>query len=282
MDSQQIREALAADPYTTDEALIQAAQADAELRQYWQDMRQLHDEMVAATQIPVPAGLEAKLLQMGVEEMETELELAELANASAEQSANDNETVDSNVVAFNPTKTNNNASDSQQGVSKRSHYFQLAIAASVALFIGLGVKFTNPVDVPVYQSGSEIALAHVYHELDYLESVNHDVSLADVNAKLATFGGEMLQSVGRIKFANFCYFEKQKSLHLVLHTEQGDINLFVTPQDLQNKIDSEFGDENFEGRSWKTQKADITIIGDKGKMNKDLEKTIKNSMQFSA
>ena len=67
MDSQQIKEALAADPYTTDEALIKATEADEELRQYWQEMQQLHDEMVAATQVPVPAGLQDKLLQMGME-----------------------------------------------------------------------------------------------------------------------------------------------------------------------------------------------------------------------
>ena len=51
MDSQQIKEALAADPYTTDEALIKATEANAELRQYQQEMQQLHDEMVAAIQI---------------------------------------------------------------------------------------------------------------------------------------------------------------------------------------------------------------------------------------
>ena len=62
MDSQQTKEALAADPYTTDEALIAAVEADSELLQYWQELKQLNDDIIAASKVAIPEGLEAKLL----------------------------------------------------------------------------------------------------------------------------------------------------------------------------------------------------------------------------
>ena len=140
----------------------------------------------------------------------------------------------------------------------------------------------KPTLAPQTQSGTDLAMAHMYHEMEYTQRVSRDVSLDEVNTKLATFGGKMLQSVGNITYANFCFFEKQKSLHLVMHTEYGDVTLFVTPKEMQNKIDNRFDDDSYEGRSWQDQEADITIIGEKGKLNAELERTIKRSMQFSA
>lgn len=258
MDSQQIKEALAADPYTNDEALIAAVEADSDLLQYWQELKQLNDDIIAASNVAIPENLEAKLLQMGQENMEDEIAAVELDAWEANDSL-------SNVVQLK---------------SKRSHMLHIAMAASIAFAVG--ISFTVFKQTPELQSGTDLAMAHMYHEKEYTQRVSRDVTLDEVNTKLATFGGEMLQRVGKITYANFCFFEKQKSLHLVMHTEHGDVTLFVTPKELQNKIDNRFNDDSYEGRSWQDQDADITIIGEKGKLNAELERTIKRSMQFSA
>lgn len=277
MDSQQIKEALAADPYTTDEALIAAVEADSELLQYWQELKQLNDDIIAASKVAIPEGLEAKLLQIGANAAEDEIaDLEAISAANGEQDSTSDKT--SNVVSLD--QASKQAAPAVRRHKKRNYFAPFAMAASLAIAAILSINVVNRPSE--YQSGSEIALAHLYHELDYLETVSLDVSLDDVNAKLATFGGAMTQKVGRVKFSNFCYFEKQKSLHLVIETDQGDITLFITPEDLQNKIDPHFSDDRFEGRSWKTQQADVTIIGEKGKVDRELERRIKNSMQFSA
>lgn len=262
MDSQQIKEALAADPFTNDEALIAAVETDSELLQYWQELKQLNDDIIAVSNIVIPENLEAKLLQLGQESMEDDMAAAELDARETNQSMSNSL---SNVVQLK---------------SKRRHILHIALAASIAFAVG--ISFTVLKQSPELQSGTDLAMAHMYHEMEYTQRVSRDVSLDEVNTKLATFGGQMLQSVGKITYANFCFFEKQKSLHLVMHTEYGDVTLFVTPKEMQNKIDNRFDDESYEGRSWQDQEADVTIIGERGKLNAELERTIKRSMQFSA
>lgn len=271
MDSQQIKEALAADPYTTDEALIAAAEADSELREYWQDIRKLNDDLLEVTNIPVPTDLESKLVQLGISEMEAELSAISDDSKEDEKLESDN---DSSSEKSAETKV------VQLKTNKRSHMVQLALAASIAFAVGISFNLIN--QTPDVHSGSDLALAHMYHELEYTDRVSRDVPLDEVNTKLATFGGAMMQKVGKITYANFCFFEKQKSLHLVMHTENGDITLFVTPKDLENKIDNRFGDDKYEGRSWRAEDTDITIIGEKGQLDAKLEETIRRSMQFSA
>lgn len=252
-DYEKIKQAIAAEPYSQDNAIKQAVAQDETLRTYQDEMQALDKTIQETSKIIVPGNLAEKLLAIPQQELNNQGE------AESTKPANDN------IVAL---------------PSRRSHYIQLAMAASIAFAVGLSFTFFG--QSPDIRSGADIAMAHMYHEREYTQRVSRNVSLEEVNTKLATFGGEMLQSVGKITYANFCFFENQKSLHMVIKTERGDITLFVTPEDFEKQIDSRFQDGAFEGRSWKAQKADVTVIGEKGKLNEELETRLKNAMQFSA
>ncbi|BDX06206.1 DUF3379 family protein [Planctobacterium marinum] len=252
-DLEQIKQAIAADPFSEDEAIMHAIAQDETLKVYRNEMQALEEAIQKASNVAVPEGLAAKLSAIP----EQELNVAEEANSSIQAS--------DKVVTL---------------PNRRNHYIQLAMAASIAFAVGLSFTFFG--QSPDIRTGADLAMAHMYHEQEYTQRVSRDVSLDEINTKLATFGGEMLQTIGKITYANFCFFENQKSLHMVMQTEQGNITLFVTPEDFEKQIDSHFQDSAFEGKSWKAQKADVTIIGEKGKLNEELESRLKNAMRFSA
>ncbi len=112
--------------------------------------------------------------------------------------------------------------------SKVRNRIQLAMAASVAFVVG--VSFTlwqqnNLLDL------SKQAIAHVYHEGNYALDAQENVSLQQVNAKLAKFGAEFSEDIGRVYYANFCDFENVRSLHMVVEGENGKVSVFVVPHD---------------------------------------------------
>lgn len=257
LDNDKIRQAIMADPKADDAEINAAINADDSLKGFQQAMLELDKAIKETSEVAVPDNLMNKLLQ--IPQVEADEEMAQTATPAPQEAAKDN------VVPL---------------ATKRNHIIQLALAASIAFAVGL--SFTLFDQSPQIRSGADLALAHMYHEKEYTQRVSREVSLDEVNTKLATFGGEMLRSIGEITYANFCFFESQKSLHLVMHTESGDITLFVTPKDLKNQIDSHFQDKDYEGRSWEMQEADVTIIGEKGKLNSELETQIRQSMQFSA
>lgn len=252
-----IKQTIAADPACEDQTVMDAVNSDEELRQFRESMQGLDIAIKATSEVPVPSTLAEKLLAIPQQEEDnTSDSFAPVHNESAKSD---------NVVAL---------------PSKKSNFIQLAMVASIAFAVGLSFTFFN--QNPDIRSGAEIAMAHMQHEQEYTQRVARDVSLEEVNTKLATFGGEMLQTVGKITYANFCYFENQKSLHMVVQTDSGKITLFVTPEDLDKPIDRQFQQDGYEGRSWKMQKADVTIIGEKGKIDESLEARLRQSMQFSA
>ena len=110
--------------------------------------------------------------------------------------------------------------------SKVRNRIQLAMAASIAFVVG--VTFTmwqqsNLLDL------SKQAIAHVHHEGNYALGAQGNISLQQVNAKLAQFGGEFTEELGQVYYANFCDFENVRSLHMVMQGENGKISVFVIP-----------------------------------------------------
>ncbi len=237
------QQAVLAEPNSTDETLLAETESDPNKYAFKQQVEALEADIDNTARVAVPAGLEQMLLDIP-EKAETE----------------------SKVVAFKqPKKTN---------------FLQLAMAASVAF--ALGLSFTMWQKQPNYDTGAQIALGHIHHEEGYAMRADGDIPIADVNAKLANFGGQLTGALGRITFANYCFFEKQKSLHLIMETDFGKVTMFITPKDLERPIDSSFGDDKYEGSSWRMQDADITIISEKQDNAKPLHLEMKRYMQFSA
>jgi hypothetical protein len=162
--------------------------------------------------------------------------------------------------------------------NKRRGRVHLALAASVAFAIGISVQlfyspFTNP-NIGTY------SLAHVEHGISHLYNANEQNSLAQVNAKLARFGGKFDRSMGEVVFANYCQFDGITSLHLILQSSEGRVSVFVTPADANFEFVDEFSNERFVGKGLAFDKAQITIVGDRNKPIDNFTKKLEESLSW--
>ncbi|XOV78361.1 MAG: DUF3379 family protein [Aestuariibacter sp.] len=155
-----------------------------------------------------------------------------------------------------------------------------ALAASVVFAVGLSFTFINPSHDNL--NGSELAMAHFHHENPYSLLHNGDVPLEEVNAKLASFNTQMLEKMGQVTYANYCFFGRKKSVHMVMETVFGKVTFFVTSKDSDYPIDAQFGDEHYEGQSWSLQDVDITIIHERGKGNPEQYSELRRQIEYSA
>ncbi|MCY7295875.1 DUF3379 family protein [Alteromonas sp. a30] len=163
---------------------------------------------------------------------------------------------------------------------QRRGRFHLALAASIAFVAGLTLTMVN--QQPEKSDFAAIALGHIHHEQEYTNSANEHVDLNDVNAKLASFGGEIKDDFSHIYFANYCLFEKQKSLHLVVGGEGDDrYTVFIMPRGENEDFVPSFEDENFVGKAWQTKDANVVVISEKTHpYEKGMEK-VKENLVFS-
>ncbi|WP_108651473.1 DUF3379 family protein [Dongshaea marina] len=164
----------------------------------------------------------------------------------------------------------------------RPQWGQLALAASVAFLLGLGVQF-----FPGFSSGSgaptigQIALTHAHQEASFVHGVDEKLTLASVNSKLNRYGGKFSQMPAqKLLFVNHCNFYGGPGLHLVLQGEKGPVDVFVIPADRGLKPSTTFGDSKLRGLSYKTQTANVVIVGEIGENLQATEKELKTEMQW--
>jgi hypothetical protein len=162
--------------------------------------------------------------------------------------------------------------------SKVRNRIQLAMAASVAFVVGVGFTMwqqNNLLDL------SKQAIAHVHYEGGYALDAQENVSLQQVNAKLAKFGGEFSEDIGRVYYANFCDFENVRSLHMVVEGENGKVSVFVVPHDRSHLAEGSSHDKKYNSQAIDLKRASIIVVGEKGanvsKMKEQLNKKIKFS-----
>lgn len=154
----------------------------------------------------------------------------------------------------------------------------LALAASVAFVVG--ISFT------VWQQQSHTidfsheALAHMQYQ--ELMPGARTVSLSDVNSKLQSFGATLASDIGEIKSANYCHLDKQRSLHLIVDTEQGLVSVFVLPNTENGTFDRAFSDAKYAGEKLDVQQANVLIVGEKGQDLSKMKQSVKQRMVFSA
>jgi len=160
---------------------------------------------------------------------------------------------------------------------KQRNRVHLALAASVAFT--LGVSFT------LFQQSNNInladhALAHVYHEQQYALNVDESVSIQQVNAKLASMGGQFTDEIGKVYYANFCDFEHIRSLHMVIEGEQGKVSVFLVPHNTEQTLDGQFQDQRFNGRGVDLGHASMMLVGEKGEPMDKLKSRLSNKLNF--
>ena len=162
--------------------------------------------------------------------------------------------------------------------SKVGNRMQLAMAASVAFVVG--VSFTmwqqnNLLDL------SKQAIAHVHYEGGYALDAQENVSLQQVNAKLAKFGGEFSEDIGRVYYANFCDFENVRSLHMVIEGENGKVSVFVVPLNDAYLAEGASNDKRYHSQAIDLKRASIIVVGEQGTNINAMKEQLNRKIQFS-
>ncbi len=162
---------------------------------------------------------------------------------------------------------------------RRSNRIHIALAASIAFAAGL--SFTVLQQPPVATELSAIALGHMYNEAEYTIDAKGDLQLSEVNAKLSTFGAKITEPFSRVYFANYCLFEKQKSLHLVLGDGKDRFTVFVTPTDENEVFQPYFEDEIYIGRAWQSNGINLVVLEEKTSKNTQDMESVREKLIFS-
>ncbi|WP_158678933.1 DUF3379 family protein [Pseudoalteromonas sp. T1lg75] len=136
---------------------------------------------------------------------------------------------------------------------KRPWY--LALAASIAIVFSVALYQLNSPTLTI----GEHALAHVYHEIDSLESQDR-LDMATVNARLSELGGQLSALPGEVTYARFCRFKGQKSLHLVFESDFGPMTVFIVPTNNEYLGDNYFSDQRFAGRVSHFPQGDAILV----------------------
>ncbi|GEA10404.1 DUF3379 family protein [Alteromonas sp. KUL49] len=154
----------------------------------------------------------------------------------------------------------------------------IGLAASVAFVMGVGVMswVNKPVSLDVH------ALAHMQYAQTEQAHSPLPVDLAQVNAKLASFGAEFTGMIGDVQVANYCHLNMVRSLHLIMDTPEGKMSVFIVPQRNDVDIPDSFSDTLYRGESMRMQRANVLVVGDKASDLSEVKQLISERMQFSA
>ena len=163
--------------------------------------------------------------------------------------------------------------------SKKRNVVQLAMVASVAFVMGISFTFwqsANLINI------SEHAIAHVQAEGSYALDANKNISLEQVNAKLASFGGELLENVDQIYYANFCDFEEVRSLHMVMQIGDEKVTVFIVPN--KERYDSKSVSQNkqYTSQAIGFNRANLIVVGEEGADISKAKQTLSKKLKFSA
>ena len=167
----------------------------------------------------------------------------------------------------------------QQQKQRRSWFTPLALAASIALVSVLGVQ--------LYQSqyatdlGSH-ALAHVYHEHDFLLTHAAAQPLAEVNLKLADFSASLQDWQDEIIYARYCTFQGVRSLHLAVKTDTGYATVFIVPKEAELDFVASFADKRYQGLTLAMSKANVVVVSDNADDLQYLPQKLADKLIFSA
>ncbi|NRQ44500.1 DUF3379 family protein [Rheinheimera sp. YQF-2] len=167
----------------------------------------------------------------------------------------------------------------QQKQPRRNWFIPLALAASIALVSVLGVQLYQgslPADL-----GSH-ALAHVYHEHDYLQQHAQMQPLDEVNLKLAGFDASLQDWQDEIIYARYCTFQGVRSLHLAVKTTSGYATVFIVPKDAELDFVQDFADGRYRGLTLAMAKANVIVVSDNAADLQQLPQKLTQKLIFSA
>lgn len=141
-----------------------------------------------------------------------------------------------------------------------------ALAASVILAFGImvgqsNVLELNPVAVVQTANIDKMAIDHYNAQRTFLQTIDENVSLRQVNSKLAPFGSKLTQLPGHVYYVNHCVFGDKTVFQMIVGTDDGKkVNIYMVPQ--QQTASSVFGDSNVSGVSVPFEDASLIILSE--------------------
>ncbi|MCF2950364.1 DUF3379 domain-containing protein [Paraglaciecola aquimarina] len=164
-------------------------------------------------------------------------------------------------------------------LSKKRNRINLALAASVAFVMGISFTLwqqSNLINM------AEHAIAHVRAEGSYALDANENISIEQVNAKLASFGGELSGEIGQIYYANFCDFDNVRSLHMVMQLNGQKVTVFVVPNKAEYDNSSRSKDKTYQSQAVDFNRASLVVVGEDGADMTQAKQTLSQNFKFSA
>lgn len=225
MDDLEFRRRIYADPKHQDSDITQAMLQDPSKRQFIDEMQQFEDEIEQALKVDVPEDLASKILFKQALAVQKETQITQL---------------------------------------KRKNRAYIAVAASVAFAVGISWNVFNHSPVGAQPAFVDLMLEHVHHDMQLYENMDLNVGLKEVNAKLASFGGELVGKFGHIYSANFCQMGDIKALHLITDGTHGKVSVFIMPRVVEVDDIPPFSDEHYTGKGSRFNTADFVYVGNKG------------------
>ncbi|WP_111976716.1 DUF3379 family protein [Algibacillus agarilyticus] len=170
--------------------------------------------------------------------------------------------------------------ESYKQQEQKKHRWSLGIAASIAFTAALGLSawIYQPINTSF---AGQYALDHLHHELSYSGVIDEQVTLNQVNSKLASFGGKLKQQFTHVSYANFCELNGLKSLHMVLTGQHGQVTVFVLPKDNTLTEWRDFSDERFHGITQRLSQADLIVIGEKNENLEQIKTKLSDNISWS-
>lgn len=169
--------------------------------------------------------------------------------------------------------------DSHRRESKQRRW-HLAVAASVAFAVGLGVNYFNA--SPVYTSVADYSLAHYYHEDGKFDNrADGKLTLTSLNSKMQDVNARFSNDIGKIIAVKDCYFDGMDSVHLVLEGKYDNITVFVIPKVQHLASSKQFADNKVQGLTQEYPQGEVIILGDKRESLEQWQQKIDETIEWS-
>ncbi|EGR1310521.1 DUF3379 domain-containing protein [Vibrio cholerae] len=141
----------------------------------------------------------------------------------------------------------------------------MAMAASVAFTAGLlvgQIQWGNLLISPAQASLSDMAVQHVIHEEGFVNRLDEQADMQQINAKMRPFAYKMEGDFPyHVYYLNHCGFGKDNAVHMVFQGEKGKVTLFFTP--IHSAQSSLFKQEGMAGIIEPVGNASLILVGEK-------------------
>lgn len=170
-------------------------------------------------------------------------------------------------------------------IDKTAHFGwrHLAVAASITFVLGFSTRFLTfapGLDAP-YPALDQVAMEHVRLESSFTETVDEQVTLMAVNAKLRPYGTQLkaMSDIGQVYYANHCLFAGGPAAHLVIQGDHGRVNVFLVPADRALQLVSRFSDEQYHGEVIGMNLNRLVVVSEKQDDVKKIASKIEASLE---